>query len=118
MSAYTYRPVEIGLERLTYSGTEEGQITEEICAVILANPMEFVGGTLQGTFTNAGITTIAVTIAPEQISGPNAATGIYIYIICNRTEQNLYTMSCSVFDLFFSNFRFQCATNGCVLVSK
>ena len=74
----TYCPVEIGLERLTYSGTEEGQITAEICAEILANPMEFVGGTLQGTFDDIGITIITGTITPEEISGPNAATGMYI----------------------------------------
>ena len=75
--SYTYCPVEIGLERLTYIGFEVDEITEEICAEILANPAMFVGGTLQGTFDDIGITTITGTIAPQQIVSPNLAIGMY-----------------------------------------
>ena len=80
----TYCPVEIGFERLAYTGSEVGQVTEEICAVILANPDQFVGGSLQGTFNDIGITTITGIITPQQITGANAATGIqHLYKLNN-----------------------------------
>ena len=95
----TYCPVEIGLERLTYIGTEVDEITEEICAVILANPAMFVGGTLQGTFVDIGITTITGTITPQQtVTSPNVATGMYhLYVIIQGTIIYLFLICFSAF---------------------
>ena len=79
--AYTYCPVEIGLERSRYFGTEVDEVTEEICAVILANPANFVGDTLQGTLVDIGITTITGTISPSDLFTPTPATRMYTKFI-------------------------------------
>ena len=51
------------------------QETQEICAVIFANPAAFVGGSPQGTFDAIGIETITGVITPQESGGSNAATG-------------------------------------------
>ena len=89
--SYTYCPVEIGFERLTYVGTEADETTEEICAVILANPASFVGGSLQGTFADIGITTITGTITPQETTGANAATSMHAKSFYMYTK-HLYTL--------------------------
>ena len=43
--------------------------------MIIADPAEFVGGSLQGTFDRIGLTNITGVITPQQTTGPNAATG-------------------------------------------
>ena len=86
--SYTHCPVEIGFERLAYSGSEVDEITEEICAEILADPTIFVGGSLQGTFNDIGITTITGIITPAETTGSNAATSMHAKSFYMYTKLN------------------------------
>ena len=70
--------VEIGLERLFYTGSEENGQTEEICAVILANDATFVNG-VAGVFNSLNLASISATITPTQRTGGNAASGKIIH---------------------------------------
>ena len=60
---------------MAYRGREMFQETQEICAVIFANPTVFVGGSPQGTFDAIGIRTITGVITPQESGGSNAAKG-------------------------------------------
>ena len=78
--------VQIRLERNIYAASEENQISEEICAVIIAASNSDINVT--SALLQIGITTIVGTISPRQVGGANAATGkyasytLFLYVTC------------------------------------
>ena len=100
--------VEIGFERITYTGSEADEITEQICVSILADPADFDGGSLHLTFAAIGITTITGIITPTPAMVANAATGkvtnLYDIMVCyaNPAVSQFY---------FFRDVRLRTSTN-------
>jgi hypothetical protein len=74
--------LEIGLERTTYTGSETDGITEEICAVLLVDPADFVNGiigvfeAIRVDFNLANSPVIVAQITSIVVSRPNAAQAI------------------------------------------
>ena len=66
----------IRLERNTYVASEANQISEDICAVLIAASNPNIN--LEDSLMAIGVTTIDGTITPREVGGANAATGKFV----------------------------------------
>ena len=80
-------PVEVGLERDTYNAAETDGTTEQICAVLLVDPADFINGT-DGVFNairrDFGLMTdpvISIQITSSVLGTSDAAQGIEFLFI-------------------------------------
>ena len=81
--------VQIRLERNTYTASEANEISEEICAVLIAASNTDIN--MENALMEIGITTIIGTITPREVGGANAATGKFVHLctlctMCTLTE--------------------------------